>query len=398
MGTSWNFRRSIRLPGGLRINLSRRGVGYSVGVPGARFGKDATGRQYQAYSVPGAGLYSRKYSPGEAGAPNETGSFWKWFGVGMVLGFLGGGGRKRGGGGCIGLLILLAIPVLLLGYFASFIAQASLPLLVEVAILVFAFFLFRTWHFEIERQPQTPSGPQGTSVGAHDPHLRREAVGLAHGRTPTSPLSSLDVQRVDCSASPEATRPTAVPEGASSVEFQHAPTVGGGGRDLQTGEMDDFLSKFGEAVDAVSPVLKEALRPVRMASSVRTLLELEFQNVIYGFGLDATGCLSFEAASLYAGIFARLNRRLAGVTPQIVQATSREYITAHIADLEAFPEKPEIIRHLQSWDRLHGTSFARVLRDLLVHIAVLAAAENGSVPEVKSRRVEALAAAMDSAA
>jgi hypothetical protein len=397
MGTSWSFRRSIRLPGGLRINLSRRGVGYSLGVPGVRFGKDATGRQYQAYSVPGTGLYSRKYSPSETKAPNETGSFWKWFGIGMVLGLLRGGGRKRGGGGCLGLLILLAVPVLLLGFFGSLITQVPLPLLVGVGIFAFAFFLFRTWHFEIERQPRTPSVLQGASIGPQDSHLQREMAGLADGRTPAGPLSSLDAQRVDYSASPETTRPTAVSQRGSSVEFQRAPTADGEGRDLQSGEMDDFLSKFGEAVDAVSPVLKEALRPVRMASSVRTLLELEFQNVIYGFGLEATGSLSYQAASLYAGIFERLNRRLAGVTPEIVQATSREYIAAHIADLEASPKKPEIVRHLQSWDRLHGTSFARVLRDLLVQIAVLAAAENGSVPDVKSRRVEALASAMDSA-
>ena len=56
----WNFRKSLRF-GLFRINLSKSGVGYSVGLPGYRLGKDAKGRSYQQMSIPGTGIYRRDY-------------------------------------------------------------------------------------------------------------------------------------------------------------------------------------------------------------------------------------------------------------------------------------------------------------------------------------------------
>lgn len=56
----WNFRRSLNL-GPLRLNLSKSGIGYSMGVRGIRIGKDAKGRTYSASSIPGTGLYRRDY-------------------------------------------------------------------------------------------------------------------------------------------------------------------------------------------------------------------------------------------------------------------------------------------------------------------------------------------------
>ena len=57
----WGLRRSLKL-GPLKLNFSKSGVGYSVGVRGFRVGKDAKGRSYTAASIPGMGLYSRTYS------------------------------------------------------------------------------------------------------------------------------------------------------------------------------------------------------------------------------------------------------------------------------------------------------------------------------------------------
>jgi hypothetical protein len=57
----WNFRRSLRL-GPLKINLSKSGVGYSVGLPGVRLGTDAKGRKYQSLNIPGTGIYRRDYA------------------------------------------------------------------------------------------------------------------------------------------------------------------------------------------------------------------------------------------------------------------------------------------------------------------------------------------------
>lgn len=58
---AWQFRRS-KTAGPFRLNFSKSGIGWSVGVPGLRIGKDAKGRTYTAASIPGTGLYSRNYS------------------------------------------------------------------------------------------------------------------------------------------------------------------------------------------------------------------------------------------------------------------------------------------------------------------------------------------------
>ena len=51
----FNFRKSVNL-GGLRLNLGKSGVGYSVGKKGVRINKSATGRTSATFSIPGTGL------------------------------------------------------------------------------------------------------------------------------------------------------------------------------------------------------------------------------------------------------------------------------------------------------------------------------------------------------
>ncbi len=52
----FRYRKSINLGGGFRINLSKKGVGYSWGIPGYRLTKSANGRLRQTMSIPGTGL------------------------------------------------------------------------------------------------------------------------------------------------------------------------------------------------------------------------------------------------------------------------------------------------------------------------------------------------------
>jgi Protein of unknown function (DUF4236) len=52
------IRKAFRL-GPLRINLSRHGVGYSVGIRGARIGRSSQGRAY--VHAGRGGLYYRKF-------------------------------------------------------------------------------------------------------------------------------------------------------------------------------------------------------------------------------------------------------------------------------------------------------------------------------------------------
>lgn len=57
---SWRFRHVISV-GALRLNISRRGAGWSVGIPGVRYGRSATGTPYVSLGFPGLGLYWVKY-------------------------------------------------------------------------------------------------------------------------------------------------------------------------------------------------------------------------------------------------------------------------------------------------------------------------------------------------
>ena len=42
--------------GPFRVNLSKSGVGYSVGGRGFRVGRSGSGRKYSAFSLPGTGV------------------------------------------------------------------------------------------------------------------------------------------------------------------------------------------------------------------------------------------------------------------------------------------------------------------------------------------------------
>lgn len=54
----WSFRKAVRL-GPFRLNLSKRGVGVSTGVPGLRVGVDSSGRTYASGGR--GGFYFREY-------------------------------------------------------------------------------------------------------------------------------------------------------------------------------------------------------------------------------------------------------------------------------------------------------------------------------------------------
>ena len=50
------FRKSINPGGGARINLSKSGIGFSIGTKGYRYTKTATGRDRTTVSIPGTGI------------------------------------------------------------------------------------------------------------------------------------------------------------------------------------------------------------------------------------------------------------------------------------------------------------------------------------------------------
>lgn len=57
---SFGFRKSIKIAPGVRMNLSKSGVGMSAGVKGARVGVNSKGT-YNSWSIPGTGVYGMNY-------------------------------------------------------------------------------------------------------------------------------------------------------------------------------------------------------------------------------------------------------------------------------------------------------------------------------------------------
>lgn len=52
----WNYRKSINLGGGFRVNISKSGIGYSWGVPGYRVTRTARGNIRRTASIPRTGI------------------------------------------------------------------------------------------------------------------------------------------------------------------------------------------------------------------------------------------------------------------------------------------------------------------------------------------------------
>jgi hypothetical protein len=58
----WSFRRSKKF-GLFRLNFSKSGIGYSIGVKSARIGVNAKGKNYVRGGIPGTGLYYQSTLP-----------------------------------------------------------------------------------------------------------------------------------------------------------------------------------------------------------------------------------------------------------------------------------------------------------------------------------------------
>lgn len=57
---SWRFRKVLGR-GPFRWTLSKRGIGWSFGIPGLRYGVSPNGSRYVSFGLPGTGLYWIKY-------------------------------------------------------------------------------------------------------------------------------------------------------------------------------------------------------------------------------------------------------------------------------------------------------------------------------------------------
>lgn len=106
------FRKSIKLGGGTKLNLSKSGVGISTGVKGFRVSKNTSGRSRVTASLPGTGLsYTKEYgSSGSSGnsqsAPTHHSHSHSYSGGGSAP---SGGGEKPPFFQRTGIIILLLI-------------------------------------------------------------------------------------------------------------------------------------------------------------------------------------------------------------------------------------------------------------------------------------------------
>jgi len=57
----FRFQRRVRIAPGVRLNLSKSGVGVSVGRTGLRLGIDAKRKKYFSIGLPGSGLSYRTF-------------------------------------------------------------------------------------------------------------------------------------------------------------------------------------------------------------------------------------------------------------------------------------------------------------------------------------------------
>jgi tellurite resistance protein/uncharacterized membrane protein YeaQ/YmgE (transglycosylase-associated protein family) len=103
----------VRFPGGFRLNLSGRGLGYSWGFRGFRIGRDSRGRTLRTVSIPGTGIYNRQYlTSGNPRSEPSDGGCGGFLVAICVLGLIAGVlAIFSNGGNATGLLILMIIGI-----------------------------------------------------------------------------------------------------------------------------------------------------------------------------------------------------------------------------------------------------------------------------------------------
>ena len=98
----FRFQRRVNILPGIRLNLSKSGIGVSLGGRGAHIGLTARGQAYTSVGIPGTGLFWREYQhkPATSVSPlppmppapscDQCGPGHVHIGLGVVLLFLAG--------------------------------------------------------------------------------------------------------------------------------------------------------------------------------------------------------------------------------------------------------------------------------------------------------------------
>ncbi len=165
-----------------------------------------------------------------------------------------------------------------------------------------------------------------------------------------------------------------------------------------TATLDSLKQAAKDLLEGLEELLKVELRKIRQSGMARDLLEQNIREVIIRFG-TLNGQVSPSAASLYLEMFRTLHPRSFGSwTEDNALGLLRGIVEKDRSTYYGAPKKPFTLGLIEQFDSAHGTNFAKSFRDLLLAIAVFAAADGGTVSDEKANEITNFKALLESTA
>jgi len=317
---AWRYRRSLRLPGGFRMNLSGRGVGYSWGFRGFRVSRDSRGRIVRTTSIPGTGLYNRQVV-GKVDPQTDSRSLL---------------------GGCI---LFVICSMIALAVFSGFVAAPAF----QRALWVVAGVIFL-----------------GLYLITRHPRACARAVRLLFRRSlNTTPIESAsnEVGEPDRSFG-SITAEVVVPKKQMIAKPQSLGV-----------ESLGHLVK--EQFNILRVPVKDELRKSRGATAYEAVFEIAFTDIICRFGAR-DGVIGAGGEVLYRDIFGALHPRTIGGKRAV--SILQEHLTRN-PELMRPIKKPFLLRLIQESDHANGTAHSAPVAALMNEVARRAAEADGPLSE-----------------
>lgn len=191
---------------------------------------------------------------------------------------------------------------------------------------------------------------------------------------------------------PSVVKPVGEPLQTDGVEKQNEiQSLGAsGGRTLES-----LKEATKDLVEVLEEPLRTELRKTRQSSMVRDLLEQDIRATIIRFGFS-DGTISKDAANLYLELFRHLHpKTYAGWTVDNSLSTLHQILGQNADAYTGVLKKAFTLGFIERFDASHGTNFTMPTCDLLLAIAVFAAAVNGKVSDEKQAEVIQLKAILE---
>jgi hypothetical protein len=181
------------------------------------------------------------------------------------------------------------------------------------------------------------------------------------------------------------------------VAAPHSPHESDNAWPSSTSTLESLKEATKSLLEGLEELLKPELRKVRQSGMARDLLEQNIREVIIRFGVS-DGSVSPDAAELYLDIFRSLHpRTFGGWTVGDARTVLRGIAEQDKATYYGVAKKPFTLGLIENFDASHGTNFAKSFRDLLLAIALFAAAKNGTLSDDKKSEISRHKALIESA-